>query len=55
MNSYEEAYVLYNEHAFRMGFSVRKISKGIEGDKNTVNEEILLLKGWRKRKSYKRK
>ena len=36
MNSYEEAYVLYNEHAFRMGFSVRKSKQRYRGGTKTL-------------------
>ena len=36
MNSYAEAYVLYNEHAFRMGFRVRKSKQRYRGETKTL-------------------
>ena len=36
VNSCEETYILYNEHAFRMGFSVRKSKQMYRGGTKTL-------------------
>ena len=36
VNSYAEAYVLYNEHAFRMSFRVRKSKQRYRGETKTL-------------------